>query len=193
MWESVILNRLSDLPLLIYLVIFLGMVVEGEVVLLAAVFAAYTGYLNFSYVLVVSFVGMMFGDILWYWIGPHFERLLIPQKIKQTILPLIDAQLKKRPMVIIFVAKYIYFFHRIALVRIKPSGIPFLKFFSIDLVAIVTWIVTSTILGVTFAASFDLLRHYVRFAEIALLVGLVVILTAEHYIGKYFRKKLSNW
>ena len=190
MWESLILERMQDWQYLGYALLFIGMVVEGEVVLLAAVFLSQTGHMQLPYVLLVSFFGMVIGDSLWYWFGHYLDRFLFAKKIANGILPALDKHLQTRPTLSIFVAKFIYFLHRIVLVRARPCGIPFKKFFTADLVAIIAWIFTSTVLGIFFAASFSLLKGYIKYAELGLLLVIIILIAGEHYLSLYYKKRL---
>ena len=192
MWESVIFGHLAEWHFILYVLIFASMVVEGGTVLLAAVFLAQTGQLNLWIVLLSSFSGMVIGDSLWYWLGPVLDRYLFTKRLVKGFMPVIDNHIKKRPMASIFVAKFVYFLHRIVLVRIKPNGVSFRKFFEADLIAILGWIIVSTTLGIVFASSLSLLKTTIKYAEIGMLVAVIVLMTGEHIISKLYRKRLER-
>lgn len=191
MVESLILDKLFDFQFVAYAAIFFGMMVEGEAVLFAGVFLANTGYLELSYVVIFALIGMVLGDLLWYWLGASLARF-IPKKIVQGVLQVIDDHLKRRAFATIFLAKFIYFLHRLVLVRAKPAGVSFKTFLKADVMAATTWVIIVSVLGFLFSASFYLLKQYIRYAEIGLLIGIIVLVTAEHYTGKYLRKKLTS-
>lgn len=192
MWESLVLERLQDWQFLGYLIVFLGMVIEGETVLLAAVFLAQTGHMQLPYVLLASFAGMVIGDSLWYWFGHFIDRFLFTKKLVNGLMPAIDRQLRERPMLSIFIAKFIYFLHRIALVRARPCGVSFKKFFKADILAIFAWIIASTVLGILFAESFSLLKNYIKYAEIGLLLTVIILIVVEHRLSSYYKKRLAR-
>ncbi|HEY4498938.1 MAG TPA: VTT domain-containing protein [Candidatus Paceibacterota bacterium] len=192
MWESLILERMQDWQYLGYVVLFIGMVVEGEIVLLAAIFLTQTGHMQLSSVLLVAFVGMLIGDILWYWFGHFLDRFLLTRRIARGLMPAIDRQLRERPTLSIFIAKFVYLLHRIVLIRVRPAGVTFDRFIKADLVAISAWVAVSTVLGVLFAASFSLLKSYVRYAEVALLLAVLILITVEHFFSAFYKKRLAQ-
>ena len=60
-----------------YLVLFLGVVAEGEIFPLAAGFVVSLGVMDFSLAVLVTFVGAFAGDLLWFLAGRHWGRPLI--------------------------------------------------------------------------------------------------------------------
>lgn len=190
MWESLVLERMQDWQYLGYVLLFVGMIVEGEITLLAAIFLTQTGHMQLPYVLLIAFVGMVIGDTLWYWFGHFLDRFLFARKILNGIMPALDKQLRRRPALSIFIAKFIYFLHRIVLIRVRPCGISYTQFIKADLIAITAWVAASTALGVLFAASFSLLKSYIKYAEIGLLFAVLTLAIGEHYLGSYYRKRL---
>lgn len=65
-------------PILIYGVIFLGLALEGEIVLIAAGLLVYFGLLNYFFVLITVFFGL--GWVIWPGIGA--VKLLVPDILK---------------------------------------------------------------------------------------------------------------
>ncbi len=67
-----------------YVALFIGCLFEGETVLILAGFAAYQGYLQLPWVMVVAMVGGFLGDQIYFWLGrrhgawvlSHFPRLI---------------------------------------------------------------------------------------------------------------------
>src|SRR3989344_1235880 len=52
-----------------YLIVFLGTIIAGETVVLAAVFLASLKILNIYLVILFGLLGIVISDNLWYWIG----------------------------------------------------------------------------------------------------------------------------
>jgi undecaprenyl-diphosphatase len=190
--ETLILHYSSEWTFLAYFLLFIGMIFEGELFYLAAIFSAHAGHLNTTNVIILATVGMMVGDILWYWFGPLVIEKLFPIKIKEKVIPRIDSMLKKRPTSTLIYSKFIYIAHRISLGRSKAAGLNFLSFIKRDFTAIFIWISTITVLGFVFSASFILLKKYLRFAEVSLLITIFIIYLAEVYLNKFFAKNSEN-
>ncbi|MFO7816330.1 MAG: DedA family protein [Thermodesulfobacteriota bacterium] len=63
------MNDLTAVSQLGYLAVFTGTAMEGETVLLLAAAAVHMGYLQLMPVIVVGFLGAVFGDQLFFWMG----------------------------------------------------------------------------------------------------------------------------
>ena len=79
-----------------YLAIFIGAFLEGETILIVGGFAAHRGYLLLPYVIFSAFLGTLFGDQLFFFIGRFKGKQLTKQpavKICSTIfIALIQSQ-----------------------------------------------------------------------------------------------------
>ncbi len=192
MWESIILNKLIEVPLLAYSVLFVGMAVEGEVALLAGIFSAELGYLDLRLVIVTALAGMWIGDIGWYYLGGYIEPFLPHRKITQMV-PFIDRAIVQRPFATLSISKFAYFLHRFILIRMHQLRITPRQFIRMDAIAGGFWFIIIAALGIGFSASFVLLRHYIRIAEVGLVVIILIAGFAEHLVGKYLRKKLQRF
>jgi len=68
-----LLAFLATYPLLAYLIIFVGVMIEGEgIILLASVFAL-QGHLSWPILALVVIAGTIIGDVLWYSAGKHLK------------------------------------------------------------------------------------------------------------------------
>lgn len=190
--ESLILQDIAAWRFLSYAIIFIGMLFEGEVFLFTAFFLASGGYIDPLDTLFFVVVGTLTGDLLWYFIGPHAERIRFIQKILSPIARKIDNQLKKRPTLTILISKFIYGFHRPTLLRARLAGISLRQFIKIAFPTSILWIVVIASLAVLFSASIGLLKEYLKFAEIGLLLGISTFILADYLVFQLYRKKFSR-
>lgn len=186
--ETLLLQYLSDWPLLAYLLIFFGMVVEGANILFIVVFAVFMGYIDPLYGFAAAFLGAFLGDIGWYWFGKPLSKFL-PKKARALLFTSIDEHLKAHPATTIIVSKFIYLINRLTLVRVRPVRVPFKKFLIIDTAGIMLLIITVSGLGSIFYASFSLVRQYFHFAEIGLAIGIIIFIIIERRVSKTLRAR----
>lgn len=60
-----------------YLAVFVGTFLEGETILVVAGFAAYETYLELPLVILFAFLGSLFGDQLYFFIGRYKGQSLL--------------------------------------------------------------------------------------------------------------------
>lgn len=183
-------NIIKD-PVISYIILFFFMTIEGELALLIGIFVSELGYLPLPLTLLVALVAMYVGDYLWYWAGPYIEKFL-PHRHIAKLLPFLDKGLKSRPTVTIMICKFIYFVNRFIILRARAVGLTPRQYMKADIIGGGIWFVLMSALGIIFSASYYLLKDYLRFAEVGLLLAIVLMGIAEHYLGAYFRVKLNN-
>lgn len=174
-----------------YILIFLGMIIEGDAVLFAASFLAYQGFFNPFIMAGTAFLGVLFGDFLWYWAGswiktPSFFFWRWVQRIAQPF----DAYLKRKPFRTIFVSKFAYGVHHALLFRAGVLGIRLTELAKVDFLSTSFWMSIVIGLGYASGVSFAYIKHYFRFAEFILLAGFIVFVLIEHIFVKTSGKKL---
>lgn len=189
--ESAFIHYLTLYRSLGYLLIFIGLLIEGELVLFTAAFLTHQGAFDFGDTLIVVLGGVLAGDMMWYLIGiklngTHywwqrwFNRLAEP----------FDRHILTRPFHTIFLSKFAYGLHRATLVRAGMLKIARSDFFKADIVAALLWIVIIGGLGYGASVSYLALKHYLRFAEIELLLALIGFFLLLHFTSRYLKKEL---
>lgn len=168
-----------------YALVFTGMIIEGDILLFTAAFLTHQGIFDIGDMLVAVLAGTIVGDMLWYMLGFRLNHssLFLRRWIDRIAWPF-DKQLMSRPFHTIFVSKFIYGIHHALLIRAGNLKLPFKKFALVDFAAIVLWIAAVGGLGYVSGLSFTLLKHYLRFAEFGLAVGLLVLFILLHLTKK---------
>ena len=173
-----------------FLLVFLGMFIEGDIIIFISAFFAHEGFLPLAGLLLASFTGTITGDILWYFGGKKLGcSSFICRLINKFTRPL-DRHLIKSPFRTIFISKFSYGVHHGILTRAGMLGISFKKYLKYDIVSSAIWVSIITALGYGSGAYFSLFKRYLRFAEIAILLGVIIFLFAWHYVKKFLKKKL---
>lgn len=184
MIESFFLHYVLNLGPLAYLIAFVGMMIEGDALLFTAAFLTHQGYFDFRFMLPTLVAGVLFGDLGWYWLGHwmhHYSTSSLAHWIHRIAKPL-DRHLLSRPRRTIFISKFTYGVHHAILIRAGALRLNIREFLKDDLYATSAWIALIGGLGYLSAASFVLIKHYVKFAEVALLLGLAAIFIISHII-----------
>lgn len=176
---------------LAYLSVFLGMIIEGDVVLFTAAFLTQEGFFNPVFMFASLFAGILIGDTLWYKLGAYVvnsDRRAV--KAVWRLTKPFDTHMKERPLRTIFVSKFAYGIHHVLLMRAGAIGIPFRKFIEDDAISSLCWIFVVGGLGYFSSYSFGLTKEYLRFAEIALLIGIIVFVLLENIIRQLLKNRL---
>lgn len=179
--DSIVLHVIGAHRPLGYALTFLGMLIEGDTILFAVAFLTHRGLFRLWPMVTVICSGVFLGDLLWYWLGkrsgqasPLFRRWIARGAI------LFDRHLQQRPFRTIFLSKFTYGFNRLVLVRAGASGLPVAGFLRSDTLASFFWVLTVGGFGFFSSASFSLVKRYLKFAELALLAGIVLLLLFEY-------------
>jgi membrane protein DedA with SNARE-associated domain len=189
--HSLLLSSLGEFRWLGYLVVFLGVMVEGDVVLFTAFFLARSNLFDLGDLVFFALAGSIIGDLGWYTLGRrpvHFLRWLYPW-VERLTKPF-DSHLSKRFFHTTLVSKFTYGLHHPILIRAGMIKVPLKHFIERDLVAIVLWIAAVGSLGYFSGYSFSLVRHYLQYAEVALLFALIIFYFIFHFISRWSRREL---
>jgi membrane protein DedA with SNARE-associated domain len=181
-------------PLGAYFALFLGMVIEGDLVLFTAGFLVHHNVLSLAPTFTSLFFGTIFGDLLWYllgttntdqnkflnWLGRSTD--FAGQKV--------DAHVKDRTFRTLFISKFIYGTHHFTLVRAGRLGVPLRRFLRTDVIGSLLWVLIVSGLGYAASASFEKLHHRLHFIELALLLGVVLYFLVADIVGKVLKRRL---
>lgn len=189
MTESILIHYLIAWSSLAYIVIFLGMIVEGDAFVFATAFLAHQGAFEPIPAFIVLLAGVLVGDVLWYEFGKRAKNssFFFVRWANRMTAPF-DAHLRERTFRTLLVSKFLYGFHHPTLMRAGNLGLSLENLMRKDLVATCGWIVVVGGLGYVFSASLALVKHYLHLTEIALVAG-VLGFFALKWIASFFLKR----
>jgi len=189
-FDTLVLHYIVYWKPLAYGILFLGMVFEGDIMLFTAGFLVSEAFLDPLPTFIVLYVGVLIGDSLWYWLGHRIgcSRWCVNRWITKISGP-IDNHLLERPLHTIFISKFMYNFHHLVLIKAGILKLKFKKFFKNDIISSLGWIAIVGGLGYLSGASFALIKNYLKYAEIVLLLALAVFFLLNYLIVKYELKK----
>lgn len=189
--SSLLLTSLTEYRWLGYLIVFLGLMVEGDILLFTAFFLARSGFFDIGDLIFFSLLGTLIGDIGWYSLGRYrfrwFSRLY--PWVEKVTHPF-DNHLQKRSFHTIMLSKFTYGIHHPILIRAGMLPLPLRQFISDDLFAIILWGTVIGSLGYFSGYSFSLIRYYLRYAEVGLLFALIIFYFIFHLISRWSREEL---
>lgn len=158
-----------------YWIVFLGAMIEGESVVLAACAAAAAGYLNIWLLVPIIFSGTLIADQLIYVFGTFYgPRTLTYLKTRFTRLhDPIDRGLqflKKHEIIYILTFRFIYGLRIISPFIIGAQHVSFKRFSILNLIAAALWTAISCAAGYALGHFFKTMTHNIGFIIIGVLL-----------------------
>jgi len=180
-----------------YLMMFLGMIVEGPTVTTAAAFAASLGLLNIYLVLLISFTGDLVGDLIYFYMGRWKGRKAIEASrykfgISKKKIKSLEKRLHKYFLPTLFVIKITPMLAPPGLMLIGASQVSFKKFLVSTLLLIIPASIGYTILGFYFGIAASSLFKYFNIAKELMLVFIFIAGIVAYFVEKRIFKKLSR-
>jgi membrane protein DedA with SNARE-associated domain len=158
-----------------YWLVFLGTLVEGEIVLLSAGALAYFSVLNIWLVVLVGTIGTALAGDFWFWVGRHGGEPFIHRYGKfvglgASHVARAHAFLAKHGSGAVAASRFVFGIKSLTALLAGALGMPPRKFHLANFAGAAAWVAAVTVLGYTFARSFRLLRSIVLEAELCLLI-----------------------
>jgi membrane protein DedA with SNARE-associated domain len=189
--DAVLFPYLTHWRSLGYAVVFMGMIFEGDIVLFTSSFLAHQGFFDIGDLAFFVLAGVFIGDSLWYLAGRLIDnhlsgnsRLsLVNRWMAKMAVPL-DTRLLNYPFRTILISKFFYGFHHALLTRLGTLRFSWKRFIKIDFISNLLWAFVVGGLGYFSGAAFFASKHYLRLAEIGLLLALILFFVIKHFVIK---------
>lgn len=175
-----------------YPIIFLLMVVEGQILTAAMAFANTFGYFSLPAIFLLAFFGDIVGDLMWYAIGYYGSAPLIRRfghlfKVKPEQMEKLRHFFEKHPGKSLVVIKFSPILPAPGLIMAGSSRMSFRKFITVISVIIVPKTLLFMALGYFFGNIFGTLYKYVKNG-----LYIVVILVLVVWLAVYLYRKWSG-
>lgn len=174
-----------------YALVAFGIFIEGDAVLFTAGFLAHQGLFHPILVFLWLLAGGVLGDVVWYKIGAYLQtkdnRLV--RWLKKVTDPL-APHLLERPKRSLFLSKFLYGVNHAILCKAGALGLPLKKFMVNDLPGNIAWILIVGGLGYASSAGVVQIGHSLRYAEIGLLLGIIILTLLSRFISRFLKKIL---
>ncbi|MEK6550823.1 MAG: DedA family protein [Pseudomonadota bacterium] len=157
--------------------------IEGETIVILAGIAAHLDYLELRWVIVTAIIGSFGGDQLWFYIGRRWGPQIIARRPSwQEGAEKVYKHLHKHQYWLILTFRFYYGFRNVTPFVLGSSGIPWLRFFTLNLIGAIVWAFTFAYAGYFLGETFKLfIDDYHKYALYVLgglvLLGLVIWLT----------------
>ena len=192
--ESFVLNNLFWA----YAILFGGMFLEGELFLFTAAVLAWQGYLQWWLIAVVTFFGVILGDVAWYWLGRKLEHvpiigLMLKVKIS-SYQEWLEENFFNRYGRMAFYSKFLYYINRLTPLVAGWHKLEFKRFFKIHFLAGSLWVAVNMAFGIIFGliVGTEGLKFLLKRVEYFLAGAAVVFIGGEYLAKTLFSKKIKK-
>lgn len=184
-------------PAIAYLILFVGMFIEGEIFFVTASIFAIQGELSLTRIVIISLIGVILGDITWYYMGRLSKDTRLGiwlSKKTKGYEPWINKNILSNYWKMAFFSKFLYYVNRFVPLMAGWQKMDFKKFLKIHVGAAVAWV------SVMWVAS-----HFLRFiieaigAEAVLhriewvFIGLgILFIGGEYLLKNLFAKRINK-
>lgn len=172
----------------IYLGIFIGVFLEGELIMITSVIASRNGNLNLWLVVLIGVLGTVFSDMFYFSIGRKRgkawllkNRRFIPKAQR------VSRKIEKYPMTIFILYRFLYGLRTITPLLIGLSKTKTSKFFVYCIFSTILWAAVYTIPGYFFGELLKTKVEHLEKMEHYVFIGIVLIV-----IIYFIRKKLTR-
>jgi len=178
-----------------YAILFFSLIFEGELFMLAAGVLSHLEAFKILEVFLVSIAGVLFGDILWYWLG----RFIKNKYPKQRFVRYVERRVKKsfptiecNPFKLVFVSKFLYGLNHPTILILGFLKIEFWHFLRIQIKASLLWVSIFLALGYFFGYAALSVTHKLNKFIAVLVFIFIVFLIAEKVFDYFVEKKIRQ-
>ena len=172
----------------LYAGLLIGIVFEGEMIMLSSVIAAHKGYLNLWMVMGIGFSGTLGSDWFYFFLGRKKGKnwLLNKQKFKRKVEK-VTQKLQKYPAIVILSYRFLYGFRTLTPVIIGASEIKPITFISYSFFSTLLWCLLYGTLGYTSGEIIKTRLAHIENIEL-LIIGFLLLGGILFYLLNRIRK-----
>ncbi|RFF31209.1 DedA family protein [Wenzhouxiangella sediminis] len=175
-----------------YLMLFVGLLLAGEVVLLPALYLATTGRLDPVAVILVAVVATMLSDLAWFMIGrwsPSGAVEKMRQRHSSRVVNRLQGLFSRNGPRLLFLSKFVYGTRIAAQVLAGALNMPFRTWVMVNFAAVVTITLAMAGLAWGVVGTAQHLEQLVEHIEVAFLLFLLLAIAAYLLVGTMMRKR----
>ncbi len=189
--KQFIAHQIVELGWLIFPLIALLILLEGEAVIYSVMFLSFQGSLNLYAAVITICCAVALTDISSYAFG-YYGKIFFPRiaKFYEKIIHPLDGRLQKMSFSVFLISKFTYGLHRAVMIRSGMLELPIKKFFRINLITNIIWIITISCLAFGSWKSIHFFEETLRYAEVFMLIFVVLLLIGSHIFSFYSNRKL---
>lgn len=159
-----------------YPALFLGCLLEGESVLIAAGFLARSGYLNLNLVMLVALAGTYIADVTIYFLGRKKGQGIISKfPVAKKYYPKVKTLFDRYGIWAIFITRYLYGFRLATAASLGLMKMRRRKYLPFNFLSCMIWAILVGSLGYMFGASLEALIGQVKHYEKIVVLFIIII------------------
>ena len=164
------------------LVVFVGMIVEGTMMILITGFLCYLGMLPLKESILVAILGAVTGDQMWYLLGRYASDTLLQRfdKLKAGIEKLSQKVIQKGDY-LAFSSRFVYSGAVLFPMTLGMSRYPYSRFTLLDSIGISIWAIVGISIGYMFSASAEKMFGEIKTIEHLLLYIIAIVAMVSVY------------
>lgn len=175
-----------------YLMLFVGLLLAGEVVLLPALYLATTGRLDPFLVIVVAVVATMLSDLAWFLLGrwsPSSAVERMRQRHSSRTVNRLQTLFSRNGPRLLYLSKFVYGTRIAAQVLAGALGMPMKTWLPVNLAGVVTVILVLAGLAWGVVGTAHRLEDLIQHIEVAFLLFLFLAAAAYLSVGTMMRRR----
>jgi membrane protein DedA with SNARE-associated domain len=190
-----ITNFVQDHQMLGYFILFLGVLIEGEFVLIASGILAHIGAFTFGEAYLVALAGGMSKTLIGYRLGRFLRKRYSKSRFFRFVVRKVRTLLPKfteKPFWSVFVSKFIFGLNNLVLIYSGFIRIRRTTYIKAELVSTAVWAFLALGLGYIFSIAALTISHDIRKFMLLLLVflvGFVILQRMMHFFLELFETK----
>jgi len=159
-----------------YPALFLGCLLEGESVLIAAGFLARSGYLDLNLVMLVALAGTYTADVALYFLGRKKGMGIISKfSVAKTYYPKVKTLFDRYGIWAIFITRYLYGFRLATAASLGLMKMRKRKYLPFNFLSCMIWAILIGSLGYMFGASLEALIGQIKHYEKIVVLFIIII------------------
>ncbi len=191
MIENILTNFSETHRIFSYFIIFLSILIEGEIILLLAGILSHGGYLNFFCIILIAFGATLIHDLIYWSIGKELSKtnkkkflFINLEKLKEFL-----EGLSNKNGFYIFISKFAWTLNKIILIAIGYIKVPIKRLLYFSIPAGFIWVITFVLIGNIFASETNILRKDLRTAGLFLSGLIIIVFIFENILRKIIEKR----
>ena len=174
--------------ILIYLGIFCGIFLEGEMVMITSVIAAHHGYLNLWIVVAIGLIGTYSSDFFYFFLGRKKGKGWLEKHPRyKNKYAVIDRKLERYPILIFLAYRFMYGFRTIAPLGIGVSKTKTSKFLILSAISTIIWGVTYGAIGYLFGEVIKKKLGHIENIE-KYVIGILLLIAVFYFVLSRLKK-----
>jgi membrane protein DedA with SNARE-associated domain len=176
-----------------YAAIGIGTFLEGETILVLGGLAAHGGYLKLEWVIISAFLGTLFGDQLYYYIGRFKGKELLERKPAwKAKSERVFALLDRHQVLFILGFRFVYGLRTITPIAIGVSGISPFRYLVLNALGGLLWAIVIGSAGYLFGNAVEMVLGDIKKYELGLLAGIAILGTLIWLVYLHKNRKAAK-